>query len=415
MHGRGQTYFDGRDQPVRFAGLFVDVTERKRTEERLRVAQSAGGVGTFEYSDGFATATVSTEFCRLLGLHPASILPVRTINSVLKSADEPPLIPESHRGCPPETLDGEFCVVRNDDGEVRWIARRGEIVRDGESSGYRLIGVIYDITKAKAQENALRDLNETLEARVETALSERQEIEDALRQAQKMEAVGNLTGGIAHDFNNLLTIIMGNLDTIERRLDETADPRARRAAENAMKGAERAASLTQRLLAFSRRQPLDAKPIDVGRLLAGMSDLLTRSISEAIAIQVSAPGDLWIVEADPHQLENVILNLAVNARDAMPNGGALTIDARNIVVEAGRFPEVSPGPYVAIAVRDNGLRHVRRDDREGVRPVLHHQGSRQGNRTWPVHGLWFCEAIGRTRAYCFHCGCWNDRDVVPAA
>jgi PAS domain S-box-containing protein len=354
VHGRGQTHYDESDQPECFTGLLVDVTERKRTEERLRVAQSAGGVGTFEYSDGYATATVSSEFCRVLGLHPATILPVRTINSVLRSPDEGMLIPESHRGGPPETLDGTFCVARNDDGAERWIARRGEIVRDSDG-GYRLIGVIYDVTAAKAQEAALRELNETLETRIDAAIAERQQVEDALRQAQKMEAVGNLTGGIAHDFNNLLTIIMGNIDTVSRRLGDDADPRARRAIDNAFKGAERAAALTQRLLAFSRRQPLAPKPIDVARLLAGMSDLLTRSITETIAIQVLAASDLWTVEADPNQLENVLLNLAVNARDAMPDGGALTVEARNVVVGAPSSSGVPAGAYVVISVSDDGI------------------------------------------------------------
>jgi PAS domain S-box-containing protein len=353
VHGRGQTHFDDADDPERFTGLLVDVTERKRTEERLRIAQSAGGVGTFEYSDGFATATVSTEFCRLLGLHPTNILPVRTINAVLKSDSDAMLIPEAHRGGPPETLEGTFLVTRSDDHEERWIARRGEIMRDGDG-GYRLIGVIYDVTAAKAQEAALRDLNETLETRIETALAERQHIEEALRQAQKMEAVGNLTGGIAHDFNNLLTIIIGNIDTVSRRLGPDADPRAQRAVENALKGAERAAALTQRLLAFSRRQPLAPKPIDIARLLAGMADLLTRSITETIAIQILSASDLWTVEADPNQLENVILNLAVNARDAMPDGGALTIEAKNATIGAGSLSDVPAGFYVAISVADDG-------------------------------------------------------------
>lgn len=354
MHGRGQAHYDDNDQPIRFTGLLVDVTERKRTEEQLRIAQSAGGVGTFEYSDGFATAAVSNEFCRLLGLHPANMLPVRTINSILKGNDQPDLIPESHRGSPPEALEHVFCVVRNDDGQERWIARRGEIVRDGNGSGYRLIGVIYDVTQSKAQEAELRELNETLETRVEQAIAQRQEAEDALRQAQKMEAVGNLTGGIAHDFNNLLTIITGNIDTVIRRFESDADPRARRALDNAMKGAMRAAALTQRLLAFSRRQPLDPKTIDVGRLLAGMSDLLTRSITETIAIQIVAPQDLWMVEADPHQLENAILNLAVNSRDAMVEGGELTIEAKNVLLNAGDVKEAAPGSYVAIVVKDTG-------------------------------------------------------------
>lgn len=358
MHGRGRSHLDANERPARFTGLLVDVTERKRTEERLRVVQSAGGVGTFEYVDGFATASVSTEFCKLLGLHPAGVLPVRTINSVVCGGGAP-IIPEGdHEGVSTiQPFAGEFRILRSDDGTERWIARRGEIVRDSESSGYRFVGVIYDVTEARQAEDRLRLLNETLETRVQEEITERLQAEDALRQAQKMEAVGQLTGGIAHDFNNLLTIIIGNIDTVARRLDSSADPRAKRSLDNALKGAERAAALTARLLAFSRRQPLDPKPTDVARLLAGMSDLLTRSITETIAIRIVAPGDLWSIEVDPHQLENAIVNLAVNARDAMPAGGALTIDASNIRI--GNDDEdvpagVTAGHYVVIAITDTG-------------------------------------------------------------
>ena len=352
MHGRGQGHLDDRDRPVRFTGLLVDVTERKRTEERLRIAQSAGGVGTFEHVDGFATASVSTEFCRLLGLHPARVLPVRTINSVLLAAGQP-IIPDSEQAGEP--LDGEFRIIRNDDGAERWIARRGEIVRDSETSGYRFIGVIYDVTAAKQAEERLRELNETLEARVQEEIAERRQAEETLRQAQKMEAVGHLTGGIAHDFNNLLTIIIGNIDTVTRRLDSSSDPRAKRSLDNALRGAERAAALTQRLLAFSRRQPLDPTRTDIARLLAGMSDLLTRSITESIAIRIQAPGDLWNVEVDPHQLENAILNLAVNARDAMADGGNLTVEAYNLDADTSNTAAfVEPGHYVVVTVTDTG-------------------------------------------------------------
>jgi PAS domain S-box-containing protein len=353
MHGRGQGHVDDDDRPVRFTGLLVDVTERKRTEERLRIAQSAGGVGTFEYVDGFATVTVSTEFCRLLGLHPARVLPLRTINGVA-CPGEPQIIPEVEQAG--EQLSGTFRIARNDDGAQRWIARRGEIVRDSETSGYRFIGVIYDVTAAKESEERLRELNETLETRVQEEIAERQLAEDSLRQAQKMEAVGQLTGGIAHDFNNLLTIIIGNIDTVARRLDPGGDPRAKRALDNALRGAERAAALTQRLLAFSRRQPLEPKQIDVGQLLVGMADLLTRSITEDIAVHMDCAPDLWPVEVDPHQLENAILNLAVNARDAMTDGGALTIEARNIHIDAHAAAPAyaAAGDYVRITVADTG-------------------------------------------------------------
>jgi len=356
VHGRGQCQLDSNDVPTRFTGLLVDVTERKRTEERLRIAQTAGGVGTFEYIDGFATASVSEQFCRLLGLHPANVLPVRTINSVVLGDDEA-IIPDPEQAVSSaiEPLLGEFRIRRRDDDAERWIARRGEIVSDG-GSGYRFVGVIYDVTAAKDAEQALRHLNETLEERVLQEIAVRQQTEDALRQAQKMEAVGQLTGGIAHDFNNLLTIITGNIDTVLRRITAT-DPRIRRSLENALKGAERAAALTQRLLAFSRQQPLAPKQINIARLIAGMSDLLNRTISEAITIEILSDPDLWRAEVDPHQLENAILNLAVNARDAMANGGRLTIHAANICFDSDNPPPagIATGFYILVSVADTGM------------------------------------------------------------
>jgi signal transduction histidine kinase len=350
MHGRGQSHFGANDEPVRFTGLLVDVTERKRAEERLRIAQSAGGIGTFEYIDGFATASVSDEFCRLLGLHPASVLPIRTINGLVCPGSAS-IIPDSIDPATTQLL-GEFEVVRSSDSTQRWIARRGEVVHN-DGPGYRFIGVIYDVTEAKEAEAQLRDLNDSLEQRVKEEIAVRLRAEEALLQSQKMEAIGQLASGIAHDFNNLLTIITGNVETVGRRLNQDADPRIRRAVDNAMKGAERAAALTHRLLAFSRRQPLISKPTDMSILLAGMTDLITRSISETIAVHMHVEPDLGWCEIDQHQLENAVLNLALNARDAMPDGGSLSIEARNMrVVREG--PKEESGDYVVISVSDTG-------------------------------------------------------------
>jgi two-component system, NtrC family, sensor kinase len=184
--------------------------------------------------------------------------------------------------------------------------------------------------------------------------------EDALRQSQKLEAIGHLTGGVAHDFNNLLTIIIGNIETAQRQLEawtDGAQVKLSRRLENAMHGAQRAASLTKRLLAFSRQQPLDPTAIDVNRLLTGVSDFLRRGIGEDIALEIVGSAGVWPVEADGAELEAVILNLAVNARDAMPGGGKLTIEASNSYLDDAycrKHPETVPGQYVQIAVTDTG-------------------------------------------------------------
>jgi signal transduction histidine kinase len=205
-------------------------------------------------------------------------------------------------------------------------------------------------------ETALRELNETLEQRVKEEVERRAKTEEALRQSQKMETLGQLTGGIAHDFNNLLQIVTGNLDTLCRKMPDDATP-LRRYAERAMTGAERAAILTQRLLAFSRRQPLAPKPTDVNRLLPGMSELLHRTLGETVEVEAVLPPRIWLVEADPNQLENAILNLALNARDAMPGGGKLTIETQNTHLDksyAAQNPGVTPGQYVVICISDTG-------------------------------------------------------------
>jgi nitrogen-specific signal transduction histidine kinase/CheY-like chemotaxis protein len=188
----------------------------------------------------------------------------------------------------------------------------------------------------------------------------REEAEDALRHAQKMEAIGQLTGGVAHDFNNLLTVIIGNLDIAQRQLkSETlkAGSKLEGFVKNAMQGARRAASLTSRLLAFSRRQPLDPKPLKADRLVRGMEDLIRQSLGETIEVEVVNSSGLWRIEADPVQLEATILNLAINSRDAMPNGGKLTIETNNAFLDeqyARQYADVSAGQYVQIAVTDTG-------------------------------------------------------------
>ena len=219
-----------------------------------------------------------------------------------------------------------------------------------------LIGVSQDITDRKDAELALRELNDELESRVEARTREIEKAEGQIRQMQKIESIGQLTGGIAHDFNNMLAIVIGSLDIAYRRMDD--DPaRARSFIDNAREGAARAAALTSRLLAFSRQQPLAPESIDVNKLVANMSELLRRTLGEQIKIETVLAGGLWRTMADPGEVENALLNLCVNARDAMPEGGRLTIETANAHLDetyAGEHLEVDVGQYVQICVSDTG-------------------------------------------------------------
>lgn len=187
------------------------------------------------------------------------------------------------------------------------------------------------------------------------AADERERLSKQLTQAQKMQAIGQLTGGVAHDFNNLLTVILGALSMIRDDSEDAGEVRAQ--ADQAMAAADRAATLTQQLLAFARRQPLRRQTVNVNRLLADTESLLRRALGEAVEIETVLGGGLWRCETDPAQLENVILNLALNARDAMPDGGRLTIETANMRLDreyALEHDEVEPGQYVMLAVSDTG-------------------------------------------------------------
>ena len=468
-HARG-TGLDGLGgaPDARFEGVLVDITGQKHVEERLRIAQDSGGVGTFEHVDGDGTAFVSGQFCRLLGLTPAQDLSIRAINACVLPG-QPLLIDPVGGRAPGLVNQAEFQIRRRDTAEERWLMRRGECVRDTDTASLRFSGVIYDITDTKQTEQALRALNDTLEQHVEARTRERDQIwrastdmlcvadfrghlvslnpawaatlgwtdaemravpfiefvhpddreatllaasalqrgapalgfenryrhrdgtyrwlswnavsrdgaiyatvrdvtaarlheetrerlEEQLRQSSKMEAVGHLTGGIAHDFNNLLTGITGSLDLLQTRLTQGRLETLPRYIAAAQGAAQRAAALTHRLLAFSRRQTLDPKPVDANRLVADMEDLVRRTVGPEIAVETVRAIGLWTIRCDPNQLENAILNLCINARDAMPHGGRMTIETSNTTLDerAARDRDMQPGPYVAIAVTDTG-------------------------------------------------------------
>jgi PAS domain S-box-containing protein len=228
-------------------------------------------------------------------------------------------------------------------GSRFWASVVIELIRDDDTG--KLVGfakITRDITEQRKAQELL------------------EQARDRTFQSQKMEAIGQLTGGVAHDFNNLLTIIMGNLDTAKRHVATLSGGIAdqlTRVVGNARTGAERAAVLTQRLLAFSRRQPLNPQALDVNKFIAGAVEFLQRSLGETIQVEAIGGGGLWQVEADRHQLEVSLLNLAVNARDAMPEGGKLTIETSNAFLDEEyrrRNPEITPGQYVLISVSDIG-------------------------------------------------------------
>lgn len=268
-----------------------------------------------------------------------------------------------------------------------WVARYGAVLRTGkpirfeqelvatgrhlelaafriEPASRRQVAVLFqDVTSRKRAEEALQRLNETLERRVADALAERMKeqerlrlTEEALRQSQKMEAVGQLTGGIAHDFNNLLTGIMGSLEILHTRMNQGRLRDADRYILAAQAASRRAASLIHRLLAFSRRQTLDPKPTDVNRLVVGMEELIRRTVGPQISLDVVTAGGLWSTLIDASQLENALLNLCINARDAMPDGGRITIETANKWLDdrAASERDLPPGQYLSVCVTDTG-------------------------------------------------------------
>ncbi|MGY4476134.1 ATP-binding protein [Bradyrhizobium sp. USDA 3364] len=257
------------------------------------------------------------------------------------------------------------------DGTQHWVDVRARAVRRPDGSIRSLVGVCSDITARKtaeiereallaqlaAERTALAELTATLEQRVEQRTADlmkevaaRERAQEQLRHAQKMEAIGQLTGGVAHDFNNLLMAVMGNLDLLRKRMPE--DPRLRRLIDGAMQGAERGAALTQRLLAFARQQDLRAVPVDLGALVRDMSELLERSLGPRITLRLDIPDGLPPACVDTNQLELAVLNLAINARDAMPDGGVIEI--RLAASQAKTDPALQPGNYLKLSVVDSG-------------------------------------------------------------
>jgi PAS domain S-box-containing protein len=292
------------------------------------------------------------------------------------------------------------------DGSVHWVEVRARAVRRPDRTVKSLVGVCSDITARKvaeierealltqlaAERTALAQLTATLEQRVEQRTAElmkevaaREKAQEQLRQAQKMETIGQLTGGVAHDFNNLLMAVMGNLDLLRKRLPP--DPRLHRLVDGALQGAERGASLTQRLLAFARQQDLRVVPVDLRALIQGMIDLLERSLGPRIVLRLDLGQGLPPARADANQLELAVLNLTINARDAMPDGG--TIEIRVGEYKASNDPQLKSGHYLKLSVIDTGTGMPPEILKRAVEPFFSSKpiGKGTGLGLSMVHGL----------------------------
>lgn len=335
---------DARGVVTKSIATLQDITDRKQMENELRqnrehlaLAQRVGMIGSSELDLESGRLQWSDEWYAIIGRNPAEFEPT-TANylSVIHPDDQPAArnrIDRSVQGLP--NAPTEYRVVRPN-GEIRWVYARTDHYGQFDRAG-KIIGIIQDITDRKR------------------AQAERAELERQLLQAQKMEAIGNLTGGIAHDFNNLLSVILGRLDMAMEELGDR--PRVREWIEICIKAADRGATLTRSMLAFSRQQPLQPVDIDVAAAISDVMGILPRTLGETIAISVSRAPELWSCHADPVQLQNAVLNLALNARDAMPNGGKLTIEISNARLDAdyaARNADVTPGDYVALSMSDTG-------------------------------------------------------------
>ncbi|MBD9497859.1 MULTISPECIES: response regulator [Ensifer] len=363
------------------AVLFRDVTERKKAEaalreseshardniQRVQMAMAAGAIiGTWLWDVPTDRFTVDEAFATAFGFDPQqgrSGLSLADIVGAVHPDDQERVTASVREALAKGGAYAHQYRTRREDGRYRWLEANGRVECSSDGVALKFPGVLIDIEERRAVEAerdhalaALRTLNETLEQRVEERTAALVQAEDALRQAQKMEAVGQLTGGLAHDFNNILAGISGSLDLMKTRLAQGRVGEIDRYMTGAQGAVKRAAGLTQRLLAFSRRQTLDPKPSDINRIVAGMQDLISRSVGPGVAVETVGAGGLWTAFVDVGQLENALLNLCINARDAMPDGGRLTIETGNRWLDerAAAQRGLPPGQYVSLCVSDTG-------------------------------------------------------------
>jgi len=350
----------------------IDVTEQKRAENELRDRERRFR----ELIEALPAAVYTTDAAGRITFYNKAAVEFAGRRPELGSDQWcvswrlfwPNGTPLPHDECPmaislkeDRPIRGKEAIAERPDGTRVAFIPYPTPLHDASGALIGAVNMLVDITERKQAEEALQRLTETLEERVaqrtrqlEEEIAEREKAEAALRQSQKMEAVGQLTGGVAHDFNNLLTVVTGNLDLLERWAG--VDGTARRPVEAAQRAAWQGARLAQQLLAFARRQDLRPEIIHLGHAMAEYESLLHRSLGETIAVVIACDPNLWLCRVDPAQFENSILNLAFNARDAMPAGGRLTISLNNAKLGSTDPPSgVTPGNYVLVSVADTGV------------------------------------------------------------
>jgi PAS domain S-box-containing protein len=353
-----------RDEHGAAAG-FVKVL-RDRTAERLAsaaLADSERRLAALVGASSEALYSINADWSQMRQLAAADALaPVTAptafwLEKYIPADAQPALMAAVARAVRSrQPLNIEHRVIRQD-GSLGWCLSRVVPLRDddGQVSGW--FGAASDITARRAAEEQLRELTASLEQRVRERTAELLLAEEKLRQSQKMEAVGQLTGGLAHDFNNLLTAVTMGLELVQMRIDEGNYDRLGRYLDMARSGATRAAALTQRLLAFSRRQTLAPTVLDLNLLVGNMEEIIRRTLGPSIQMQVVLASDPWSVMADVSQLESALLNLCINARDAMPDGGRLRIETGNRRLDPGQAQalELAAGDYACLSVADTGI------------------------------------------------------------
>src|SRR6202789_977538 len=342
---------------VGYIGCCMDVTEQRtaaralsESEEQLRLATEAAEIGLWDVDMITDTLYWPARVKTMFGISAQVPVSMADFYAGLHPEDRAHTVAAFSAAVDPvrrALYDVEYRTVGKEDGAIRWVAAKGRGIFRGDRC-VRVIGTAIDVTTRKTDEARLRELNERLEQRVAEALAERAEAEKHIRHTQKIDAIGQLTGGVAHDFNNLLMVISGGLSLLQRSEDIS---RQQRIIDQMRQAADRGATLSRQLLAFARRQALKAEPLDLHCLIDGMLEMMDRTLRGNIQVKTKLADDLWPIKVDRTEFELVILNLCVNARDAMPDGGIITICAKNVA--RLREHELS-GDFVVLTVEDTG-------------------------------------------------------------